>query len=132
MWDRSLECGVPQGSILATLSFVIYISQFTNSVRFCKCHFYADDSQIYKSFNVSDSVRASNEINEDLNNLYEFLVQHSLLINPNKSIVVIFGTNANVSKLRVLNVNIEISGTKLSIAESARSLGLNYGNKSSI
>ena len=57
----NLKCGIPQGSILGTILFVLYTSPLGN---LCGLHeiepqFYADDQQIYLAF--KPSIKGSQE-----------------------------------------------------------------------
>ena len=50
--------GVPQGSILGPISYLLYMFPFGEDIRrhSMNFHFYTDDSQVYFSFNSDSSV----------------------------------------------------------------------------
>ena len=113
--------GIPQGSILGPLLFCIYTSNITNSIRHCQIHLYADDTQLYYSFNPNNAEVARNKINEDLSGLVEFSKKHNLLINASKSTYLIFGkNNFNLHQ----TIKIKADEDEIPNGKSCRNLGL--------
>lgn len=90
-----IPSGVPQGSILGPLFFIIYIADLFNVIEHCESHCYADDSQLIHRFKKFESHVAQFQINSDLEKLYLASQKHSLDINPLKSSVIYFGTKAH-------------------------------------
>ena len=117
------DLGVPQGSILGPLLFLLYINDLVNCLKFCKSKMFADDTLVYI---VCDSLElATQKLNEDLSNLFVGLCQNKLKLNVNKTKVMIL-SNKNFKKT---DVNIYINGTRLTIEDEIKYLGVYLDSK---
>ena len=43
---KTISHGVPQGSLLGSLLFILYINNMHNSIKNCKIHHFADDPNL--------------------------------------------------------------------------------------
>lgn len=118
-----LKSGVPQGSILGPLLFIIYTSNLINCLSYCKIHLYADDTQLYFSFPVSEVDAASLHINEDLSKFIDLAKSHCLLINHKKSNIMVFGSKKQRNSI-TNNLIIQIDNNTLEKVDKAKNLGV--------
>ena len=96
-----IECSVPQGSILGSLLFSIYI--YTNNLpsapKKCSVQSYVDDTKLVVSFKMKDTVNAFNDLRNDLHRIGQWCSNNHLLLNPSKTKLMVFGSRQMHSKL---------------------------------
>ena len=81
--DRELvKYGVPQGSILGPLLFLLQINDFVKSVKNCNIQMYADDTVIYTSHSNISVIEQT--LTSEMKNVSKWLDKNRLIINLNK------------------------------------------------
>jgi len=98
-----LSCGVPQGSILGPLIFLIYINDMAQAVD-CSLYLFADDSCLAYS---GDNVKEIDEnLNKNFNSLCDWLVENKLSIHlgEEKTKSILFGSKRKLKTEDKLNI----------------------------
>ena len=55
----TINCGVPQASVLGLLLFLLYINDLNQAIKLCKVHHFADDTNILC---LSNSMKKLNKL----------------------------------------------------------------------
>ena len=79
-----ITCGVPEGSILGTLLFLIYINDIPNCLKHSKSIVFADNTAIFASCNNMNTLYYNN-MNDDLSNLINLFKANMLPLNIAKT-----------------------------------------------
>ena len=83
-----ISCGVPQGSILGPLLFLLYINDMNKAVKNYIIHHFADDTNLLCDDKNPDKLKK--KMNEDLKLIFEWLCSNRLSLNVSKTEFIVF------------------------------------------
>ena len=102
-----IRFGVPQGSVLGPILFNIYIRSIYSTVtsKSFNIHGFADDHQIYKSFNPEDEYQVlCHDLPKCFQEIEKWMSEHFLLLNPGKTEIIVFGPKKVLTDLEINGV----------------------------
>jgi len=88
----------------------------------CCVQCYVDDTKLLLSFRPQDQSRVVAEINQDLKRIRNWCFDNQLLLNPDKTKLLVCGSKLGVAKTR--NFKLSFLGKQLAPVEAARDLGV--------
>lgn len=115
--NKSVSCGVPQGSNLGPLLFLIYINDLPNVLKHSASVLFADDTTLYVTSQDNDSLRE--KMNEDLQLISNWFQANKLTLNINKTCFCHF---RSPSKPEI--TGLQINGQPINYSPSVKYLGI--------
>ena len=101
---EEIVCGVPQGSILGPLLFLLYFNNIEDAVLHSKIILFPDDNVIFTSAKSKEAVK--NNLNIDIEHISHYLYLNDLILNTKKgkTETMLIGTSRKLAKNSDLNV----------------------------
>ena len=119
---KDIMCGVPQGSILGPLLFILYVNDITNTTNVLDFTLFADDTTLLYSH--KDIASQINMINEELDKVSDWFKANKLSVNASKTNYMILGTPHMTSVKIEKKLNIRLNDKSLERVEYTKFLGV--------
>ena len=105
--SSSIKCGVPQGSILGPLLFLIHVNDMPQAVN-SNLFLYADDSCLV--LQKKDAIEIERQSNRDFKNICEWFVDNRLSIHfgEDKTKSILFASKCKIKNIPKLYKNMQI------------------------
>ena len=114
-----ISCGVPQGSILGPLLFLLYINDMHSAMKHSLVHHFVDDTNLLCSHKDPKMLRIM--MNNDLRSLLTWLCANRLSLNVTKTEFIIFKPPRTRLRERI---TLKLNGTTLYESKKIKYLGL--------
>ena len=115
----SISCGVPQGSILGPLLFLIYVNDIKSVIKFGTPVLFADDTNILYFDKILSDI--SNKINKELIEVSAWFIANKLSVNTDKTKFMLFHPKRRHPPL---HINITIEDKQIEEVASIKFLGV--------
>ena len=116
---KDITYGVPQGSVLGPLLFLIYINDLPNISKILNFYLFADDTHIYFEADTPDKLEKV--LNKELKELHTWLIVNRLSLNIDKTNFVVFHP---FNKPLKHNITLKIQKKAISQKQSVKYLGI--------
>ena len=87
-----ISCGVPQGSVLGPMLFLLFINDLKSSINLSDYKLYADDTVLYSKCTLEPNVVLRANIQTDLDNVSQWCMENAIMMNVKKTKSMTFGT----------------------------------------
>ena len=102
--QRVIKCGVPQGSILGPILFILYINDINLHIQQSVIDLYADDTTLYASGKTKGDIE--HNLQEDLNRIMKWCDSNNMAIHPGKTTCMLIGTPYRTRQVSDLTLKI--------------------------
>lgn len=121
---KQVPLGVPQGSVLGPLLFILYINDMKKAIKYCDLNLFADDTVLFIA--EQDPKEAVRKIREDIVTLTKWLKFKKLKLNVQKTKSMII---TNKKQIDLDELTLEIDGSVIERVEVFKYLGVYIDHK---
>ena len=121
---HGITCGVPQGSVIGPLLYILYANDSQKCTKFTKMISYVDDTQIYLHRHPKDLNNGLKNIEADANSFVKWCNLNGFKVNLRKTMAIMFGTQKALTGLDMSSSNIIVDGIRINFVNEAKNLGI--------
>ena len=128
----SVDCSVPQGSVLGPLGFISYTEDIVDVIEWHSVlpHIYADDTQLLASAKPEDSSRLRQQLSDCVADVTQWCSSRRLQLNADKTEAIWIGSRAAINKLSSQDRSLTVgTGTTINPSDVVRDLGVLFDSE---
>ena len=122
--ETGVVCGVPQGSVLGPILFLLYCADIVNIAERCgvSVHSYADDTQLYVHCKATDCSVEARRLTTCIEQLNSWMISNRLKLNADKTQFLWCGSAQQRRKISVKEL--VVMGHRLTVSDNVTCLGV--------
>ena len=120
---KQVEFGVPQGSVLGPILFLIYVNDMAKHIKDCFLIQYADDTQVLLSDKMENMEAMIEKAELILLEIKKYFLRKGLLLNANKTQCMFVGCSQYISRIPE-HIVIKCDGEEIKISQHVKNLGV--------
>src|ERR1044071_9495135 len=121
---QNINCGLLQGDNLSQTFFSLVINDVTKHIGFCEFHLYADDLAIYIHTKADNVINSINKVNEDIENIHQWMTYHGMELNPGKTQTILIGSKETLNGINLRDIpKITVNELAINYSTSVKYLG---------
>ena len=122
-----LTCGVPQGSVLGSILFILYTQPLSDIISHHSVshHMFADDTELYKSDSPSEAFTFSRTTEACISDVKVWVVQNKMQWNNEKTEILLIGSAPGID----LPSSVRVSHSDILFSSAARNLGVIFDSE---
>ena len=117
----TINAGVPQGSILGPILFILYVNDLPDVIKSSNCLMYADDVKIYREIRTNFDFL---QLNSDLNNISDWCINNKMSINTDKTFFISYTNKHDPIKCKY-----QLTNNTIKELTSTKDLGVIFDSK---
>ena len=114
---NGISIGVPQGSILGPLLFILYINDLPNVCNLSSCLLYADDTALF--FESNSRFDLQRRVEEELPSICKWFQANKLTLNTKKTFCQLYTNSKND-----VSISVCMNGAKIDFVDTVKYLGM--------